>query len=280
MEQVEVSFKVVGLPSFEGYKKILVVGLGGGCDVISAYVFAKTLLRASPGAVVIVADTKESAVGGIQPLTRSDGTPFSTVFVVPPTSPFKDTPHHLRYYALAMTLPKDEWNSPWVFLLKDHEEALKKEISSLGFDLIIGLDAGGDSLVEEAESGVDGKDKRMLKLLKSTGVPLVHIILGFGSDGESTEEEIMKALKIATLNGSYKGMIDLDGMVPLFRSHCSGWLANTRTPMIISNAIEGTKLDRRAGNKVRLDRGRNPIIPILWLQKGFVFDDTNLFTWN
>eukprot|EP01124_Arcella_intermedia_P021613 TRINITY_DN3058_c0_g1_i1.p1 TRINITY_DN3058_c0_g1~~TRINITY_DN3058_c0_g1_i1.p1 ORF type:complete len:277 (+),score=85.13 TRINITY_DN3058_c0_g1_i1:76-906(+) len=271
----EVAFKRLQLPSLSGYRKVLVVGLGGGCDVISAYLFSK-ILEVHPEAVVIIGDSKESVVGGIQPLSRGEKT-FTKVFLAPPTDHFEKVPDKWRYYALTCTIPKDPSNSPWIFISDKDEETLREEVVALGFDLIIGIDAGGDSLVEEADSGMDGQDKRMLRVLKSTGVPLIHVILGFGSDGESTEEEILKALKIATLNGSYKGIIDLDPMAPLIRDHCSGWLGSKRTPMIIMNAIQGTNLDKRPGDKVRVDRYRNPIIPLLWLQKGFIFDEKNLF---
>jgi len=187
----------------------------------------------------------------------------------------------MQYYALAMTLPKDSSGSPWLFCIKSgNEEELKNEIIELQFDCIIGLDAGGDSLVDEASSGMDGRDKRMLNVLKSTGIDLLHIILGFGSDGESTEEAILNALHKTTTDGSFKGCFDLAPMVPLFHAHCDGWLANRRTPMIICNAIEEKKLNRRGKGRVVVDRGIKPSIPLDWLKKGFVFDYGGVWNWE
>jgi len=45
--------------------------------------------------------------------------------------------------------------------------------------------------------------------------------------------------------------------------------------MIIANAIEGKKLNKRAGGKVIVGRGLKPAIPLEWLQLGFVFDFVN-----
>jgi len=120
----------------------------------------------------------------------------------------------------------------------------------------------------------------MLDLLKLTGLPLMHIVLGFGSDGESTEKAISDTLARTLVDGTYKGCFSLVPMVPLFHEIGDGWLSNRRTTVIICNAIEGKRLDRRANNKVKLNRGIKPIIPIEWLSLGFVFDYNNYWQYT
>lgn len=95
-------------------------------------------------------------------------------------------------------------------------------------------------------------------------------MLGFGCDGESTEESISKALKEEEDKGNFKGCFNLSPMLEAYRARAKG-LAHSRTPNIICNAIEEKKIDRRKGDKIVIPRGRKPTIPLEWIRSGFVF---------
>jgi hypothetical protein len=56
---------------------------------------------------------------------------------------------------------------------------LSEEVQACGFELVIGIDAGGDSIVPEAKSGEEGRDKRMVDALKATQVSMVIIAVLF-----------------------------------------------------------------------------------------------------
>ena len=112
----------------------------------------------------------------------------------------------------------------------------------------------------------------MLKIVEQSGVDFLHIVLGFGCDGESTEQDILQTLALTKERGHFKGCIDLSPLAPFIHEHGDGWLANNRTPMIICNAIEGKKLNKRGNKRVVVGRGIKPTIPLDWLKLGFVFD--------
>src|SRR5947209_1735917 len=96
--------------------------------------------------------------------------------------------------AIDRALPPGPEGCPFVFVLKRDEEGLARAVAGLGFDPLVGVDTGGDSLAVTASSGPDGRDQRMLRVLRRTGLPVLHVVAAPGSDGEAPFEDLRQAL--------------------------------------------------------------------------------------
>lgn len=131
------------------YSRVLIVGVGGGCDVFSAYALnlelKKNVLQESE---IVVAQTKRKVrtKERLKKITwhvygmREDR----------PLAVLEESTDTYGTTVLTESLPRDK-NSPIVFELphKDNKkelEALKQDISELDFDLVIGVDTGGDCI--------------------------------------------------------------------------------------------------------------------------------------
>jgi hypothetical protein len=250
------------LPDFI-QKKVLLLGLGGGCDIITA--FALCELWKESLTEVIYANTKTGNVGPVEPVTPH---------VLRVTGPLLEPGSRARGVGRAKidhSVPLHPNGSPWIVLLKDEqaEQQLANEIRSLGFDQLIGVDTGGDSIATKKGRGHLGRDQRMLAILQQTGLPLLHVVVAPGSDGESTFTDLQSAFTEQEAQGYYLGCIDLEPILGTLRS-LSASLSPTRTPRIIL-AAAADQLPHANGDRVIVPRGCKPVVPRAWLTTGFVF---------
>jgi hypothetical protein len=244
-------------------RHVFVLGLGGGCDVITAFAVSRLL---PPALRVVYGNTKTDNVGPIERVTPHVVRVAST------------PPEHGRKVkgcgsaAIDHGVPRDAWGSPWIVLLGgDSAEAdLPGEIGTLGFDLIIGVDAGGDSIVTKRGRAPRGRDQRMLAVLLRTGVPVLHVVVGPGCDGESRTEDLRDALAARLHAGAYRGCFPVAPILPVLREQSRG-LSESRTPRIVLAAADG-RLDRTATGRVVVPRGCRPEVPPSWLAHAFVFE--------
>jgi hypothetical protein len=241
-------------------QRVLVLGLGGGCDVITAFAVSR-LLDSEQARAVIYANTKTSGVGpsgAVTPHIRRVPGPQREV------SRRKEGHGTTR---IDQTVPRGPEGCPWIFLLEDEraETELVGEVRSLGFDLILGVDTGGDSIVGRPAK-MAGRDQRMLRVLRRTGLPLLHVVVAPGSDGECDTADLDRAFTVA--GGRYRGCFVLDPVLPILRWLSEG-LNPRRTPRIILAAAE-ERLETRGTDRV-VPRGRRPVVPREWLTRGFVF---------
>src|SRR5207247_316759 len=107
----------------------------------------------------------------------------------------------------------------------------------LNFDRIIGVDTGGDSIASKRGRGRRGRDQRMLRVLRETGLPLLHVVVAPGSDGEATYNDLHTVFQEQMAAGRYQGCFSLDPVLPVLRS-LSVSLGPTRTPRIILAAAD------------------------------------------
>lgn len=207
-------------------KKVLVLGLGGGADVVTAYAVAREL-PVGPDGVAAYANSK----------TRQAEDP------------------------IARLLPPGPLGSPRVLVLDDDAlPALKAE----GFDLLVGVDTGGDVLADRARKK-RGRDVRALELLQQVGPPVLLVVVGLGSDGQSKEEVLAAALEAERAAGRLLGALDMTRILEVYRAHAAG-LAPHRTPNVILSALDGPEDER-----VLVPRSARPHIPRGWLRSSFVF---------
>src|SRR5262249_41989606 len=142
------------------------------------------------------------------------------------------------------------------------------EILSLEFDLVVGVDTGGDSIATKGGRGHLGRDQRMLKILRRTGLPLLHVVAAPGSDGEASFADLQAAFTDQVARDQYSGCCSLEPMLGFFRAFRPA-LSPTRTPMIILAAAEDRLVHAKEG-RVVVPRGRQPAVPRSWLTTGFV----------
>lgn len=87
---------------------------------------------------------------------------------------------------------------------------LEAAITALGTDLLVGIDVGGDSLAQGGEAGLRSPlaDAVMLAAfteLEKRGYPTLWGVFGYGSDGELTVDEIEYALARVAQAGGFLG---------------------------------------------------------------------------
>jgi hypothetical protein len=250
-------------PDLAGHKA-LVLGLGGGCDIITAFALARCLdPDGSRG--LVYANTKTGNVGPVQRITPH---------VVRVTGPVIDLGQRVRGYGsgkIDHSIPRGPEGSPWIVLLTGDvtEHALAAEVRSLGFDMVIGVDTGGDSIAYKGGKGHRGRDQRMLRVLRQTGLSLLHVVVAPGSDGESSWDDLRTVFQQHAAEGRYLGCFALEPLLPALRS-LSASLSPTRTPCIILAAAEG-RLEQKPGGRLVVPGGKQPAVPDYWLTAAFVF---------
>lgn len=204
-------------------KRALVLGLGGGADVVTAYAIAAEL----PGLV---------AYGNAK------------------TRPGEDP--------VARELPRGPLGSPRVHVL---EEPLVAELAAEGFDLLVGVDTGGDVLVDRQRGRRGERDVRALELLLRVGPPVLVVVVGLGADGQSKRAELEAALEAERSAGRLLGALDPTRLHAVYRTFAAG-LGPTRTPNVILSALDGP-----ANEPLVVPRGSRPAIPRGWLRSALVF---------
>jgi hypothetical protein len=248
-------------------RRVLLLGLGGGCDIISAYALSRLL---PPGAgAALYANTKNTADRRLQPVTAH-------IYRVPaeaPAQPLRGRTHGTT--RIDESVPRGDEGCPLIFMLAGAaaEERLVEEIHSLHCDLLFGVDTGGDSLSADAACAGSGRDRRMLRVLRRTGLPLYHVVVAPGSDGERTGDDLRAAMRAQVGRGCYRGCFSLEPVLDVMRE-LSAPLSPQRTPRIILSAAAGEL--KGDGDLVTVPRGRKPVVPRAWLLRGFVFVEEGL----
>ncbi|MHA1334136.1 MAG: DUF1152 domain-containing protein [Promethearchaeota archaeon] len=245
-------------------KKVLILGLGGGCDIISAYCI-QFMFDKADHTKIIYGNTKEKFDRDLIPVSKH-------IAKVPPERiNIADFYMDKSVTIIDRSIPRGYDGCPYIFLYdKNAEKQLTAEIKNLGFDLIIGVDTGGDSIIFNSISGPDGRDRRMVEVLRNTRIPFILAIIGPGSDGESTYDNIINTFYFYLSKNRYLGCFSLKPLIPKFRELGLS-LANNRTVNIISDAFE-KKLEVNETGFTRIGRGILPLIPVDLLIYGFIFD--------
>jgi len=243
----------------EAYRDILILGLGGGCDIISAYV-AQFLFPFASTARIRYGNTKKKLDSDFELLSpnigrlplgpRARGIPITT--------------------KIDQMVPRGPDSCPYIVKCRSKTvPLLPHEISQLQPDLIIGVDAGGDALIEGAISGPAGQDKIMVEVLKKADPPFLLLILGPGCDGESYHEQILAAFNAEQERGKFLGALSMGPLIPHFEPLTAS-LSSSRTPNIILSALKG-ELSQDVGGNYFIPRGICAYLPPGWLTHAFAF---------
>lgn len=273
-------------------KRILVLGMGGGCDVFAAYALARLITHLQGNSTVLFGNTK--VIGKKQHALLwftqlSDCLWSAPEEVVPIVS---NNTHGTC--DLELGCPRGPEGSPLVFVLPGRSKDLQQHtaenvdtivpaIASLHVDLVIGVDCGGDSI----SGGVDwqgcpgkGRDMQMLNCLRVCGISFLHVVLGPGCDGETEEPRMRACCAQLSAQGSLRGVFQVEPLLADMVGCCTA-LAPSRTPNLMlraqSDALPSVQApDNKSGDSVCITRGRrNTRIPREWLKHDLAINYDN-----
>jgi hypothetical protein len=243
------------VPDLSG-RRVLLAGLGGGCDIFTAHAFRQVLAGAG-AADFIDANAKRPDRCG-----PTCGALSPHVLLAPGVQDGINEPADggMLSHSLILVVPAH-----------GDERSFVDEVRGLGCDFIFGIDAGGDSLAPAALSGPEGRDKLMLRLLRQVGLPLHHVVVAPGCDGETTADALAKAMSQEAARSRYRGCFSLEPLYPDLRRLAVG-LTSERTPCIMLAAAARLTAGARPDDTMLVERDRKPEIPLAWLTRGFVFE--------
>jgi hypothetical protein len=242
---------------------VLILGLGGGTDIISSIALGKMLNLTGPN--VYFGNTKSGRTP-TKRLTPIINTQFA--YQIPEPLP-RPNGKRWRSPILEECIPRVNENPYLLFkCLKDESVFrqlgldIQQTLSSFNITHILAVDTGGDVLSESSTSGPMGRDRRMLEGLKQLDVSITLFVVGPGSDGESTEVELQRAF--AAHEEQYLATISSAGMRPTLEE-LGEWVGKDRTVNIIARA-HSTTMDTQ-----RIKRNKKSLIPTSMLRDIWVF---------
>lgn len=219
--------------SLEG-RSILCLGLGGGSDAISACL-AASILEAHGATQVAYGNTRgrfDEAVTLLSShLGRFDG----------PPEPLSGRAAH-GTTQIDRSLPRGPGDSPLVVLLERSAlatapETLAPQLDARGYDLIVGVDTGGDVL--RRRRARSNRDRVMLEVIRATRAEAMVLVFGPGSDGTRPSRILPEAHRIQAAGG-YLGCLGLTPWIDRLAQLSTG-LPPSRTPQILLRALRSPR---------------------------------------
>jgi hypothetical protein len=220
----------VVLPSEFRSGKVAVLGMGGGCDILTAFTVAKLLPGLPRDAVY--GNTKRTMDEWCRPMEGSDlgGYLFTTAPGCP--CPLVAGANYYGTCGIDASVPQLTTEEPRE-LIGGHEpnatsassgrviaplllripkvpklpgsradegelKAIAGALVAHGFTAFIGVDAGGDSITGGIDHNGDpstGTDQMCHRVLLYTGLPYIQLVCGLGCDGESTDAQLRDTLE-------------------------------------------------------------------------------------
>jgi len=274
--------------------RILVIGLGGGCDIFSAYAVCLSLSKIfGQDHDIFYANTKSRS------FLKSDLDGHEKVieglWKVPPKQIVLDKGCDKSCYGtskLTQSLPRHSNGSPYILVppaeskdtviaTRENEAAMKKAFEILKTDFVIGVDTGGDSITGGLDwdgSAELGRDLQMQNAIVKSGIP--HLILAFGPgcDGESSIKVMNESVTELEKRGRFLGAFTLKDLLIGVRPWTEN-LSLMRTPNICYSAVMGQtpkQMESRTVEGVEYLKLVRPFatrwIPRSWLSHGLAFD--------
>lgn len=276
---------VYNFPSLEN-KKVLVLGVGGGSDVVGAFGISRVLREKNPSAKITYGVS-------VSPKKEYDGFEKISDWLYR-----RETKKNIEivnelHHTLSLVVKMREFdNNEQPLLLvrpkykmgntvEEHQEQVanvfKETLNILKLDFVIAVDGGGDSLTGGVSDDVETEfDRTGIRALQMYGNPFTYIVIGPGCDGESTMEMLKGAVKFESENNSFLGHFDLSPFIDKWTNLSLKLLEDNRTPNIMRIANDEVKRDQtKINNTKTIERHRKPQIPLKWLITGLVFDGIN-----
>jgi hypothetical protein len=215
-------------------RKALVVGVGGGGDIVGTIPTARFLEQFGI-ACVLGGLSWERVLYDPQPGTRT----LAEVQHVRPLAPAvwlanaqTTTTTGVRFAESGIAAL---YNTETVLIdlslgVAGVVHGLRVAMHHLQADLLVGIDVGGDSLGDGSEAGLRSPlaDAMMLAALYqlSDEFPCIWGVFGYGSDAELTQQEIDRALSVVARHG---GLLGAWGMTPAVAAELQQVIARVHT---------------------------------------------------
>lgn len=241
--------------------RVLVLGLGGGSDILLAYSLSQVLFPGSQFTVFWGNTKKKLQENDLEPLTTH-------IYRLPGTEQedgeLKKDAHGST--AIDRRVPRGPEGTPWIFLVPHERNGLGPDLRALDIDLVVGVDTGGDVLTD-----LKGRDARMHRRVERCGIPAYLAIVGPGCDGESTYADLARSLSDAELVSRYRGALPVAALLPFLDplSQRIG-LEPDRTPRILSSVARGELIPDERGF-ITVPRKLRPAVPRSWLETVLFF---------
>jgi len=193
-------------------RKAMLVGMGGGGDIVSALAVGELLKKHGVDYVV---------GGVVWERFRRDPKPGPrSIEEIENAKPINDCLAWVKGAKIDKLKPivaevaEIAGNAVGVDITKGVEslaKSLKEFAESEGIDIVIGVDAGGDSLAKGGEKNLVSPlcDAIMIAALNKLENSLIAVV-GFGSDGELSREELEKYLSEMAAKGGVEGAMFID----------------------------------------------------------------------
>lgn len=254
--------------------KILIIGIGGGSDIVGAYALGKILQQNNPNAriSVAVAVTPKSTYKGFDCIEENlyranvredvDLTKLHhTLSLIKQMSNFDS-----QFLPYVLERPKYKEGTDILDHQNEVSKAIKNSLNYLNPEFIIATDNGGDSLTGGISDAVEKEfDRTGIRALQEFKKPFDYMVFGPGCDGESTMEMIISSIERESK--CFKGSFDITELAKIWSPISEKFLPKDRTPNVILSAFHFSE-----GTEIEIPRHRKPLIPTQWLKVGIVFD--------
>lgn len=210
----------------------LVIGIGGGGDVVSTIATARLLelldVEVVLGGVIWIPVPRDVRPGprSIDELEHVEAIEECIARVSPTSTTIDGIALAEAHVASAVT------NEVFALDITAGVEPLASSLESFvadrDIDLVIGVDAGGDALARGDEEGLRSPltDAVGLSVLAELSVPSILGVIGYGSDGELTQAELQEA--VAELAGA-DALVGAWGVTPSIRQEVTQLLETVET---------------------------------------------------
>jgi len=255
----------------------LVIGIGGGSDVVGAFGIASILKSKSPKNNIdyaLCVSEKENYNGFEQinhflhkrtekSIDDKQKQSHSLILV----SKMSEFDKHLpKPYLISRPKPSNKNQN-------EITNAINSALLRIKPTNIIAVDLGGDSLTCGIDGNEFGFDRTGIKALQEIGIPFTYLVLGLGCDGESTIEMLQNSIAREVKQNSVLGSFRLDKIIEQMLPISKNLLADNRTPNIIANAYNQIQINKQKIFELSLiNRHRKPLIPNEWLISGIAFE--------
>lgn len=194
-------------------KRVLILSTGGGNDYIGAYAIAKLISKYHPEVNVFFASSIYIS-GDYKPLIRVKNNLF-TINDFSPNFDFETKNHSLRLIALG--IKNEKMNLPYFVSINNNDPekirySYQELFDEIMPDCIFTVDNGGDSITGGLD-GANGFDQANLNTLLGMKRKTYHLVIGPGSDGESSIEDFNQCILMQFEN--FRGIFDIGEAVDL-----------------------------------------------------------------
>jgi hypothetical protein len=212
-------------------RRPLVLGIGGGGDVVGALATAEANRRYQGGQPLVGGVTWERRVVDPEPGPRSaaeieGARPLAeAVLAAGPDTRVRDSgvrfcESHMADFLSTDTMLVDVTRAPATIA-----HGLERACQELGVDLLVFVDVGGDALAHGDEQGLASPlcDAVMLAAASLVrGVPTLGGVYGLGCDGELTPSEVLERVAEIAAAG---GLAGVQGLTPAVAERLEGAVA-------------------------------------------------------